>query len=258
MSAGLPSKSTPIIYPDSDGQPMAENTLQYEWIVTIKGNLDRICVGERAAFVAGDNLIYPVEGHPEICKAPDVYVAFGRPRGHRGSYKVWEEGGVFPQVIFEILSPKNSRKEMEQKLVFYRDYGAEEYVVFDPDEKVLTIYERIGDRFALVNQPNGWVSPRLGIRFDLGDGDLVIAGPDGKRFLTYEELFDEADAVAAQAREAEERAKQAELDAKIADAQRKSAETKASAAETRAAKAEQERDRLMAKLRAAGIDTDSP
>lgn len=243
MSAGVPSKSSPIIYPDSDGQPMAENTLQYEWIVTIKGNLDRICVGERAAFVAGDNLIYPVEGQPEICKAPDVYVAFGRPRGHRGSYKVWEEGGVFPQVIFEILSPKNTRKEMERKLAFYRDYGAEEYVVFDPDENVLEIYERVGDRFALVNKPNGWISPRLGIRFDMGGEELVIHGPDGKRFLTYEELFEEAEAAAAKASEAEERAKQAELDAKIADAQ--------------LAKSKAEAARLRAKLVAAGIDPDA-
>lgn len=28
-----------IIYPDSDGQPMADNTKQFRWIVTIKENL---------------------------------------------------------------------------------------------------------------------------------------------------------------------------------------------------------------------------
>ena len=77
----------PVVYPDSDGMPMADNTLQYEWIVTIKGNLDAICVGDRAAFVAGDNLIYPVEGDPGIRIAADVYVAFGRPRasGRKGA-----------------------------------------------------------------------------------------------------------------------------------------------------------------------------
>ena len=99
-----------VVYPDRDGKRMADNTRQYEWIVTIKGNLDAICVGDRAAFVAGDNLIYPVQGVPTIRTAPDVYVAFGRPRGHRGSYRVWEEDGVFPQVVFEVLSPGNTRR----------------------------------------------------------------------------------------------------------------------------------------------------
>jgi hypothetical protein len=32
---------TKIIYPDSDGQPMADNTLQFRWITTIKTNLER-------------------------------------------------------------------------------------------------------------------------------------------------------------------------------------------------------------------------
>jgi hypothetical protein len=27
----------PIVYPESDGKPMAENTLQYEWIVSKRG-----------------------------------------------------------------------------------------------------------------------------------------------------------------------------------------------------------------------------
>ena len=31
-----------IDYPDSDGNPMADNTEQYRWIVIIKENLDKI------------------------------------------------------------------------------------------------------------------------------------------------------------------------------------------------------------------------
>jgi hypothetical protein len=44
------------LYPDSDGRPMAENTLQYEWIVTIKGNLDALFCNDPNVFVAGDLL----------------------------------------------------------------------------------------------------------------------------------------------------------------------------------------------------------
>src|SRR5262245_45803750 len=106
-SMSILSPSRAIVYPDSDGKPMADNALQFRWIVTIKEGLDRVFSDRSDIFVAGDLLWYPVEGHPEICQAPDALVAFGRPRGDRGSYKQWEEGGVAPQVVFEVLSPNN-------------------------------------------------------------------------------------------------------------------------------------------------------
>ena len=81
-----------------------------------------------AVFIAGDLLWYPVLDREETGPmAPDVMVAFGRPKGRRGSYKQWEEDGIAPQVVFEILSPSNSRQEMLLKLEFYRRYGAKEY-----------------------------------------------------------------------------------------------------------------------------------
>ncbi|MGI0493862.1 hypothetical protein ACN4EG_18930 [Alkalinema pantanalense CENA528] len=52
-----------IHYPDSDGQPMADNTLQFQWIVTIKENLELLFANDANVFVAGDLLWYPVEGN---------------------------------------------------------------------------------------------------------------------------------------------------------------------------------------------------
>ncbi len=34
----------------------------------------------------------------------------------------------------------------------------------------------------------GWISPRLGIKFDVVEGELVICRPDGERFSSYVEL----------------------------------------------------------------------
>jgi hypothetical protein len=72
-----------ITYPQSDGQPMADNTKQFRWIVTIQGGLDALLRTNPQVFVGGDLLWYPVEGHPEMCMAPDVLVAFGRPKDDR-------------------------------------------------------------------------------------------------------------------------------------------------------------------------------
>src|SRR5580698_331608 len=121
-----PLSRPPVIYPDSDGMPMAENTLQYQWIVTIVGGLRHLFDADPNVFVAGDLFWYPVEGHPEIRLAPDALVAIGRPRGERGSYRQWEEGGIAPQVVFEVLSPGNRPGEMRDKLDFYSRHGAEE------------------------------------------------------------------------------------------------------------------------------------
>jgi Uma2 family endonuclease len=176
-----------IEYPDSDGLPISDNTKQYRWISTICGNL-AFLFGERAdVFVAGNLLWYPEEGHPEIRIGPDVLVAFGRPKGDRGSYKQWEEGNIPPTVVFKILSPGNSATEMNEKLEFYDEHGVEEFYIYDPDVNQLTAFVRSGEVLLRVRGINGFVSPRLGIRFDLSGPELAVFLPDGQPFLTFEQ-----------------------------------------------------------------------
>lgn len=186
-------KKPEIEYPDSDGQPMADNTVQFRWIVTLKSNLDLVFIDNPQVFVAGDLLWYPVEGHPEIRQAPDVLVAFGRPRGERGSYRQWEEGGIAPQVVFEILSPGNRPREMIRKFTFFEQYGVEEYYLYDPHLADLTGYLRNGPRLEEIPEMIGWVSPRLGCRFNLVNSELEMTGPKGKKFLTFVELGQRAE-----------------------------------------------------------------
>jgi Uma2 family endonuclease len=176
-----------IEYPDSDGQPMAENTVQFEYIVTIEGGLDAM-YADAEVFVAGDLFWYPVEGEPTIRTAPDVLVAFGRPKGHRGSYKQWLEGNIAPQTVFEVWSPGNRSWEMREKFQFYERYGVEEYYLYDPDRGHLKGWLRRGAELLPIKRMNGWTSPRLGIHFKLVSGELQLFRPDGGRFLTYVEL----------------------------------------------------------------------
>jgi len=131
-----------VVYPDSDGLPMADNTEQFDFIHTLKGNLDIVV----ADFVAGDHLWYPVQGHLEIRVAPDVYVARGRPKGHRGSYKQWEEDGVPPTVVFEWWSRSNGFVAQTRKLRFYERYGVEEFYGFDQLRREFTAFHLSGLR----------------------------------------------------------------------------------------------------------------
>lgn len=211
MVTQIPSPTpTDIIYPDSDGQPMADNTQQFELIVWIKENLELLFANEPNVFVAGDLLWYPVEGNNVLRQAPDVMVAVGRPKGYRGSYQQWLEDNIPPQVVFEIWSPGNRPSKMAKKFEFYDRYGVEEYYLYKPDLVDLTGWQRRESRLEVIDSIAGWVSPRLGVRFELSESELQIYRPDGQRFLTYLELARDREQAEARAEQAEARAEQAE------------------------------------------------
>ena len=211
-----------IVYPDSDGLPMSDNTRQFGYIVYVKKGVDWLFSDDPQVFVGGDLLWYPVEGNNKLRQAPDVMVAFGRPKDERGSYQQWKEENVPPQVVFEIISPGNTIPEMTRKFQFYERYGVEEYYIYDPDRLSLGGFLRQKDRLEEIEAIEGWVSPRLTVRFTLNqDGGLELYRPDGRLFERYEEI-------AARAERAEQRANQAEAEV----------------------------DRLKAQLRAMGQDPD--
>ncbi|MCC3433130.1 MAG: Uma2 family endonuclease, partial [Microcoleus sp. PH2017_04_SCI_O_A] len=105
-----------IIYPSSDGQPMAESTIQYKLIVKIK---------------------------EDISQAPDTMVIFGRPKGERPSYMQFLEDNIAPQVVFEIRSHNDRQTKMNKKLSFYQRHGVEEYYLYDPERNELEGWQRI-------------------------------------------------------------------------------------------------------------------
>ncbi|WP_414017817.1 Uma2 family endonuclease [Cylindrospermopsis raciborskii] len=182
-----------IVYPESDGEPMADNTRQFTWIVKIKENLEILFKCNADVFVAGDLFWYPVEGSNKIKLAPDIMVVFGRPKGHRGSYRQWEEDDIPPQVVFEILSPGNTQDEMDKKKLFYLKHGVEEYYVYDPDRISLEVSIRENNSFKEIKDVSVWTSPRMNVRFDMTGDELVIYYPDGGRFLSPVELSNYAE-----------------------------------------------------------------
>lgn len=185
---GLPPASRQsIVYPESDGRPMADNTRQFDTIVMIQGGLATLFADRPDVFVAGDLLWYPVEGQPHIRAAPDAMVVFGRPPGHRGSYIQHEEDHIAPQVVFEVLSPGNTPTEMRKKRDFYDRYGVEEYYEYDPDRGTLKGWIRREGRLEPIDPMEGWVSPLLSIRFSLEGTDLALYHPNGQRFETFVE-----------------------------------------------------------------------
>jgi Uma2 family endonuclease len=178
-----------ITYPSSDGESMADSTIQYQWITTIKGGCDAIFINDENVFIAGDLLWYPVEGITTISQAPDVMVVLGRPKKSRKSYRQWLENNIAPQVVFEVRSENDYQTKMNKKLKFYQRYGVEEYYLYDPAVQDLSGWLRNNGELEVIDPMIGWISPRLGVRFELGDNGLELYSPAGEKFVDYVELY---------------------------------------------------------------------
>jgi Uma2 family endonuclease len=201
-----------IQYPSSDGNPMADNTLQLRWIVYLYSNL-QWWFRDQQVFIAADLLWYPVEGNPKITKAPDVMVAFDRPDGDRLSYKQWMEENIPPQVVIEVLSSSNRALEMLEKQHWYAQYGVEEFIIIDPDSKRFVPMLREGEKLvAPETVPDNWQSPRLGIWLRHSEEGLKVFFPDETPFKTLTESQLETEKARLEAETQRQRAEAAEAE----------------------------------------------
>jgi Uma2 family endonuclease len=216
-----------VLYPNSDGEPIVENTIRNQYIIAIQIGLDAMFADNPDVLVASDLLWYPVEGRSDIKNALDVMVAFGRPKGDRGSYRQWEENGVAPQVVFNVASAVNTVAELRVKRMFYSRYGVKEYYEYDPETGTLDVWTQRKSVLRNIFFTDEWRSPLLGLTLKLDtNGELIFHRPNGERFLRPVEI--RALAHLAEAR--------AERERKRAEQERERAE------------------RLAAKLRELGID----
>ena len=192
-----------LLYPSSDGQPMAENTEQYQWIVLIAENIRALFNDNPNVFVAADLLWYAVKlenkvADEPIAQAPDVMVVLGRPQGYRSSYRQWNEANIPPQVVFEILSQSNKTKEgieeMRRKFEFYQRHKVEEYYIYDPLAQELTGWVRHNDIFVEILNWSPWISPRLQIQFYWQPGQVLqICDPSGAEFRRLMDVKQQAE-----------------------------------------------------------------
>jgi len=226
-------KAGQILYPVDNGEPLSNDTEHLNWITFVKNGLEDWYGDRNDVFIAADLLWYPVEGRPDISKAPDVMVVLDHPAGPRSSFKQWEEKGRSPNVVFEFISKSNTAEEMMDKLEFYSEMGCDEFFVYDYRRGKISLFARsngegLTQRFA--GSDGTMVSACLGMTLGLDlDGKLWVRRPDGRLLETQREISRRADA----------EAERADAEAERADAEAEKAA------------------RLAARLREMGVDPDS-
>ena len=192
MSAVHPPALDDVIYPDSDGEPMAENFLQSIVIRMLVYGFERVFRGRDDMLVGGDFFWYPIEGKPATVVAADVMVVVGL-RGPfdiytNGSYRQWEHGG-HPALAVEVLSPSNTYSEMTRKRLFYDQHGVDEYWVYEPRDGTFEVWVREAGHLVEARNPAaGWVSPATGVHVRVEGIELIVHDSDGmRRWLTAAE-----------------------------------------------------------------------
>ncbi len=188
VAAPFAKPPTPLVYPTSDGEPVAETYVHlYALLVTLEV-LKQYLEGQQAT-VLGNQFMYYAQGFPKLRVAPDVMAIFGVEPGGRDSYKIWEEGQV-PAVVFEMTSEGTRQKDEGFKYTLYEQLGVQEYWLFDPKgewiEGQLQGYRLRGDVYELITDDR---SEPLQLRLQI-EGQLIgfYREDTGEKLLIPSEL----------------------------------------------------------------------
>ncbi len=216
-----PKAKEEVIYPETDGRPMAETDEHASLLIYLREGLRDRFRDDPQVYVAGNLLVYYEEGNPKASVAPDVFVVFGVSAHERRIYKVWEEGKG-PDVVIELTSLSTRDEDLGQKRVLYERLGVREYFIFDPFAEHLSPplvgFVREGEWFApMAVEPldGGWRvrSELLGVELQAlpaeeGRWELrVVDAVTGEKMLTPLEAQEKARREAEARRRAEEQSR---------------------------------------------------
>ncbi|WP_230839840.1 Uma2 family endonuclease [Gloeobacter morelensis] len=149
------------------------------WLATMSGGLTA-ALGDSARILVASNLTwFPLADDPAVRIVPDLFVVFGRPAGSRGAYYQWQEDHIAPQVVFELVSPVESLTQAAKAFAFYDRHGVEEYYLYDPLKEDICGWLRYEKRLEVIDPLQGWLSPRLGLRFEITCEGLTLRLPGG-------------------------------------------------------------------------------
>ena len=192
-----------IEYPDSDGEPMAENDHQLTAMLDAISSLREWFDDREDVYAGGDMLIYYQMNDNETRVAPDVFVVLGVDSRHkRDSWIVWREGKA-PDIVMELASGSTWRRDMREKRDIYAEMGVIEYWRFDPTSNYFfppLAGERLGDgeytTIELTTNREGVVWGRstvLGLDICvLPDGNMRFYDPVSRQWLRTHHETEEA------------------------------------------------------------------
>lgn len=184
-----------VIFPPGDllsDEPPLETELHLRQLVLLIQSLEAWWHDRQDFYAFGNLTIYysPHQRKSEKFRGPDFFVVLGTERKARKSWVVWQEGGQYPNVIVEILSPKTAKTDRGLKKQIYQDtFRTPDYFWFDPESLEFQGFHRVDERYQELS-PNdrGWLwSEQLGLWLGVYESRLRFFTEEGQLIPSPEE-----------------------------------------------------------------------
>jgi Uma2 family endonuclease len=151
--------------PDSDDTPV-DNELQELIPTLLKLILGQIWADRQDWFCGIDMGLYFSPDEPPV--VPDAFLSLGVQRvkseNLRLSYVLWEEQGIMPQLVLEVVS-KKYRAEYSTKKALYEQLGVLYYVIYNPRRRrlpTLEVHKLIQGKYVPIIGNPVWL-PEIGL-----------------------------------------------------------------------------------------------
>lgn len=92
-------------------------------------------------------------------RGPDVFVVLGAEKRDRRSWTIWEEGGMYPNVVIELLSNSTATVDRGAKKQLYQDvWRVPNYFWFHPETLEFAGFHLVSGRYeAIAPTDAGWL-----------------------------------------------------------------------------------------------------
>ena len=125
-----------LVYPESDGKPMAEMPKHQQVMIDCMDIIRRHFREVPDVYIGGNMLLYYEEGNPRKSISPDVFMVRGVPKKELRVYKTWEQPPTLDFVL-EVASSSTFEKDFTVKKEIYAEIlCVKEYYIYDPYHEI--------------------------------------------------------------------------------------------------------------------------
>ncbi|MDA0268901.1 MAG: Uma2 family endonuclease [Cyanobacteria bacterium] len=179
-------------------EPEMESSLHYAQLALLVACLEWLWRDQTDFFIGANLTVYfsREQLKSRDFRGPDFFLVKQTEKRPRKSWVVWEEGGQYPDLIIELLSPATAKTDRHLKKLLYQDrFRTPEYFWFSPETLEFEGYRLIGQHYEPIEaNPSGqrW-SEVLGLFLGIQDDVLRYFQLGGALVPTPEEAAVQAE-----------------------------------------------------------------
>lgn len=175
-------------------EPEMESSLHYDQLALLVSCLEWFWRDRQDFFIGANLTVYYSRQQlkKRDFRGPDFFLVKGTERKPRNSWVVWEEEGLYPNLIIELLSDSTAQVDRTTKKALYQSHWqTPEYFWFSPKTLELCGF-RLGSQRVyepIVPTDQGWLwSQQLDLYLGIHDRQLRYFDPQGQLVFTLQEF----------------------------------------------------------------------